>query len=118
MAIQRSSQLTLVGFYYTTDHQPVDKQFNLILGCDFIHFCNTVDRYTVIFIANKNVARRIHTQPKTNVSMQVVSDSQTTRQALSEIESRHQDIMRLETSIRELQEMFIDIAVLVETQVR
>lgn len=47
----------------------------------------------------------------------IISDSQITRQALNEIESRHKDIMRLETSIRELHELFVDMAVLVETQV-
>ncbi|XP_037367234.1 syntaxin-2 isoform X2 [Talpa occidentalis] len=46
----------------------------------------------------------------------IISDSQITRQALNEIESRHKDIMRLETSIRELHEMFMDLAVFVETQ--
>ncbi|XP_063345330.1 syntaxin-2 isoform X3 [Pelmatolapia mariae] len=46
----------------------------------------------------------------------IISDSQITRQAVNEIESRHQDIMRLETSIRELHAMFMDMAMLVETQ--
>ncbi|XP_066116948.1 syntaxin-2 isoform X2 [Saccopteryx bilineata] len=46
----------------------------------------------------------------------IISDSQITRQALNEIESRHQDIMKLETSIRELHEMFMDMAMFVETQ--
>uniref|UniRef100_A0A668API4 Syntaxin 2 n=1 Tax=Myripristis murdjan TaxID=586833 RepID=A0A668API4_9TELE len=46
----------------------------------------------------------------------IISDSQITRQALNEIESRHQDIIRLESSIRELHTMFMDMAMLVETQ--
>ncbi|XP_012684123.1 syntaxin-2 [Clupea harengus] len=46
----------------------------------------------------------------------IISDSQITRQALNEIESRHQDIMRLESSIKELHDMFMDMAMLVETQ--
>ncbi|KAL4660412.1 syntaxin-2 isoform X2 [Arapaima gigas] len=46
----------------------------------------------------------------------IISDSQITRQALNEIESRHKDIIRLENSIKELHEMFVDMAVLVETQ--
>ncbi|KAG7247974.1 hypothetical protein CRUP_036372, partial [Coryphaenoides rupestris] len=46
----------------------------------------------------------------------VVSDSKMTRQALSEIESRHHDIMDLESNIRELNEMFTDIALLVANQ--
>lgn len=47
----------------------------------------------------------------------IISDSQITRQALNEIESRHKDIMKLESSIRELHEMFMDMAMFVETQV-
>lgn len=44
-------------------------------------------------------------------------DSGISKQALSEIEARHKDIMRLESSIKELHDMFVDIAVLVENQV-
>ncbi|XP_066544825.1 syntaxin-2 isoform X1 [Amia ocellicauda] len=46
----------------------------------------------------------------------IISDSQITRQALNEIESRHKDIIKLESSIRELHDMFVDMAMLVETQ--
>ncbi|XP_062399180.1 syntaxin-2 [Sardina pilchardus] len=46
----------------------------------------------------------------------IILDSQITRQALNEIESRHQDIIRLESSIKELHDMFMDMAMLVETQ--
>ncbi|XP_074061353.1 syntaxin-2 isoform X2 [Macrotis lagotis] len=46
----------------------------------------------------------------------IISDSQITRQALNEIESRHKDIIKLESSIRELHEMFMDMAMFVETQ--
>ncbi|TSO88072.1 Syntaxin-2 [Bagarius yarrelli] len=46
----------------------------------------------------------------------IILDSQITRQALNEIESRHKDIIRLESSIKELHDMFMDMAVLVETQ--
>lgn len=46
----------------------------------------------------------------------IISDSKITLQALNEIESRHQDIIRLESSIKELHDMFRDMAMLVETQ--
>ncbi|XP_061624779.1 syntaxin-2 isoform X1 [Phyllopteryx taeniolatus] len=46
----------------------------------------------------------------------IISDSKITRQVVDEIESRHQDIIRLESSIRELRAMFADMATLVETQ--
>lgn len=50
-------------------------------------------------------------------SAQIV-DSGISKQALSEIESRHKDIVRLESSIKELHDMFVDIAMLVESQVQ
>ncbi|XP_061101826.1 syntaxin-3 isoform X3 [Conger conger] len=45
-----------------------------------------------------------------------IMDSGISRQALSEIEARHKDIVRLESSIKELHDMFVDIAMLVENQ--
>ncbi|XP_058238139.1 syntaxin-3 [Hemibagrus wyckioides] len=45
-----------------------------------------------------------------------IMDSAISKQALSEIEARHKDIMRLESSIKELHDMFVDIAMLVENQ--
>lgn len=44
------------------------------------------------------------------------SNAQVSSQALSEIESRHQDILSLESSIRELHEVFADTAMLLESQ--
>lgn len=41
-----------------------------------------------------------------------------TKQALNEIETRHNEIIKLETSIRELHDMFVDMAMLVESQVQ
>ncbi|XP_064417048.1 syntaxin-3 [Latimeria chalumnae] len=46
----------------------------------------------------------------------IINDTQISKQALSEIESRHKDIVRLESSIKELHDMFVDIAMLVENQ--
>ncbi|XP_037608827.1 syntaxin-2-like [Sebastes umbrosus] len=44
------------------------------------------------------------------------SDARISSQALSEIESRHQDIICLEASIKELHEIFADTAMLLEIQ--
>ena len=44
-------------------------------------------------------------------------DSGMSKQAVNEIEARHKDIVRLESSIKELHDMFVDIAMLVENQV-
>ena len=40
------------------------------------------------------------------------------KQSLADIEARHGDIMKLEKSIKELHDMFIDMAALVQTQVQ
>ena len=52
-----------------------------------------------------------------NVPLQIKMDSQMTKQALNEIETRHTEIIKLENSIRELHDMFVDMAMLVESQV-
>lgn len=49
---------------------------------------------------------------------QINSDARISSRALSEIESRHQDIICLEASIKELHEIFADTAMLLEIQVR
>ncbi|XP_070618642.1 syntaxin-2 isoform X2 [Erythrolamprus reginae] len=46
----------------------------------------------------------------------IILDTKLTRAALDEIESRHKDIIKLESSIQELHEMFMDMAMLVEVQ--
>ena len=51
------------------------------------------------------------------VPPQIKMDSQMTKQALNEIETRHTEIIKLENSIRELHDMFVDMAMLVESQV-
>ena len=47
----------------------------------------------------------------------IIMDTAAAKQTLAEIEARHNDIMKLETSIRELHDMFMDMAMLVESQV-
>lgn len=44
-------------------------------------------------------------------------DTQKAKQTLADIEARHADIIKLENSIRELHDMFMDMAMLVESQV-
>ena len=49
--------------------------------------------------------------------VQIITDSQQAKQTLADIEARHEDIIKLESSIKELREMFTDMAMLVESQV-
>ncbi|CAH8511996.1 unnamed protein product [Schistosoma turkestanicum] len=46
----------------------------------------------------------------------IITDTQQARQNLADIEARHEDIMKLEKSIRELHDLFVDMAALIETQ--
>ena len=43
-------------------------------------------------------------------------DTQQARQTLADIEARHEDIMKLEKSIKEVHDMFVDMATLIEKQ--
>ena len=45
-------------------------------------------------------------------------DTAAAKQTLADIEARHADIIKLENSIKELHDMFMDMAMLVENQVR
>lgn len=45
-------------------------------------------------------------------------ETQQAKQTLADIEARHADIIKLENSIRELHDMFMDMAMLVENQVQ
>lgn len=49
--------------------------------------------------------------------LQIITDTQQAKQSLKDIEARHNDIMKLEKSIKELHDMFMDMAMLVESQV-
>jgi t-SNARE complex subunit (syntaxin) len=49
---------------------------------------------------------------------QIIMETQQAKQTLADIEARHADIMKLENSIRELHDMFMDMAMLVESQVK
>ncbi|KAJ8414484.1 hypothetical protein AAFF_G00036860 [Aldrovandia affinis] len=46
----------------------------------------------------------------------IIMDSNISEQAMNEIETRHTEIIKLENSIRELHDMFVDMAMLVESQ--
>lgn len=46
----------------------------------------------------------------------IIMETQQAKQTLAEIEARHSDIMKLEKCIRELRDLFVDLATLVETQ--
>uniref|UniRef100_A0A8C9FYZ2 t-SNARE coiled-coil homology domain-containing protein n=1 Tax=Pavo cristatus TaxID=9049 RepID=A0A8C9FYZ2_PAVCR len=78
--------------------------------------------YTVMFVlagkttTDEELEEMLESGNPSIFTSDIISDSQITRQALNEIESRHKDIMKLESSIRELHEMFMDMAMFVETQ--
>ncbi|XP_042364478.1 syntaxin-4 [Plectropomus leopardus] len=109
-----------------TQHDVLSKEFVELMG-----HCNTIQAQ----YRDRNV-ERIQRQLKitgTNVTDQeldamlesgqtdvftqnILIDAQATKQALNEIESRHDEIMKLERSIRDLHDMFQYLAMEVEAQ--
>ncbi|VDO10479.1 unnamed protein product [Rodentolepis nana] len=49
-------------------------------------------------------------------TQEIMTDTQQAKQSLADIEARHEDIIKLEKSIKELHDMFMDMAMLVESQ--
>jgi hypothetical protein len=49
--------------------------------------------------------------------LKILMETKIAKQTLADIEARHKDILKLEQSIKELHDMFMDMAMLVESQV-
>ena len=47
---------------------------------------------------------------------QIIGDMQQAKQTLVDIEARHKNVLRLENNIKELHDMFVDMAMLMESQ--
>ncbi|XP_074546625.1 syntaxin-2-like isoform X2 [Halichoeres trimaculatus] len=65
---------------------------------------------------DEELEEMLHRDNLTIFISDINSNAQVSSQALSEIESRHQDILCLESSIKELHEVFADTAMLLENQ--
>lgn len=109
-----------------TQHGVLSKEF-----VDLVGHCNTIqDQYRV---RNVERIRRQYKITGTNVTEEelnsmlesgqtdvftqnILSDAQATKQALNEIESRRDEILKLERSIRDLHDMFQYLAMEVEAQ--
>ncbi|XP_039370634.1 syntaxin-2-like [Mauremys reevesii] len=84
-------------------------------------YCYFINLKYAFFLAGKNTTdeeleEMLESGNPSIFTCDIISDSQITRQALNEIESRHKDIMKLESNIRALHDMFTDMAMFVETQ--
>lgn len=49
--------------------------------------------------------------------MQILEDSKIARRQLSDIQSRHDDVLKLEKSLTEVRDMFAEMAFLIDKQV-
>lgn len=109
-----------------TQHGVLSKEFVELMG-----HCNTVQAHyrdrnveriqRQLRITGNNVTDEeldaMLEKGQTDVFTQnILSDAQATRQALNEIESRHDEILKLERSIRDLHDMFQYLAMEVEAQ--
>ncbi|CAG0917481.1 unnamed protein product [Notodromas monacha] len=67
-------------------------------------------------VTDEEVDKLIHNGTTSGYNSDIIVDAKINKEMLQEIESRHEDLMRLETSIRELHDMFMDMAMLIENQ--
>ncbi|GAV01089.1 hypothetical protein RvY_11857-2 [Ramazzottius varieornatus] len=65
---------------------------------------------------NEKLEEMLETNNPQIFTQGIITDSQQAKQTLADIEARHEDIIKLESSIKELKEMFCDMAMLVESQ--
>lgn len=50
--------------------------------------------------------------------VQIVADTLEAQLALANVRARHEEILKVENSIREIRNIFVQLAILIETQVR
>ncbi|THD26439.1 Syntaxin [Fasciola hepatica] len=67
-------------------------------------------------ISNEELEDMLESGNPAIFTQEIMTDTQQAKQSLADIEARHQDIMKLEKSIKELHDVFMDMAVLEESQ--
>ena len=66
--------------------------------------------------ATKEEVQVVVENPQADLFSQQIAGQTAVRNALADIQDRHKDLLRLETSINELHQLFLDVSVLVEAQ--
>uniref|UniRef100_A0A3Q3K1G9 t-SNARE coiled-coil homology domain-containing protein n=1 Tax=Monopterus albus TaxID=43700 RepID=A0A3Q3K1G9_MONAL len=109
-----------------TQHGVLSKEFVELMG-----YCNTIQaqyrdrnveriqrqlKITGTEVSEEDLDAMLESGQTDVFTQNILSDAQATKQALNEIESRHDEILKLEKSIRELHEMFQYLAMEVEAQ--
>lgn len=84
-----------------------------ICSISFEHVCLAAGRTTT----DEELEEMIEQGNPAVFTQGIIMETQQARQTLADIEARHADIIKLENSIRELHDMFMDMAMLVESQV-
>lgn len=75
-----------------------------------------MNRFLYCLLLSHNALQLKHTH--VCIVAQILIDAKATKQALNEIESRHDEILKLERSIKDLHDMFQYLAMEVEAQVK
>ncbi|XP_059181239.1 syntaxin-4 [Centropristis striata] len=109
-----------------TQHGVLSKEFVELMG-----HCNTIQgqyrdrnveriqrqlKITGTNVADEELDKMLESGQTDVFTQNILSDAQATKQALNEIESRHDEILKLERSIRDLHDMFQYLAMEVEAQ--
>ncbi|KAH9517126.1 Syntaxin-1A [Dermatophagoides farinae] len=101
----------------TVQYQTLRQQ---LLDVDYRTKCKELLRRQIA-ITNQDIDNeeldKILDNPSSEIFIQsLLTETREAREKLEEIQARHEDILKIEKSIRELHEMFVDMATLVENQ--
>ncbi|XP_043942171.1 syntaxin-4 [Protopterus annectens] len=73
-------------------------------------------KITGVNVTDENLEDMIESGNAAVFTSNILTDTRATKQALNEIESRHEEILKLEKSIRELHDMFMYLSMEIEAQ--
>ena len=109
--IQRQLEITGMYFWHLRNKRTLeDNEMYIFL---MFYYCIITGKTTT----NEQLEEMLESGNSAVFTQGIMMDTAQAKQTLADIEARHNDIIKLETSIRELHDMFMDMAMLVESQV-
>ena len=109
--IQRQLEITGMYFWHLRNKRNLeDNEMYIFL---MFYYCIITGKTTT----NEQLEEMLESGNSAVFTQGIMMDTAQAKQTLADIEARHNDIIKLETSIRELHDMFMDMAMLVESQV-
>ncbi|XP_034048545.1 syntaxin-2-like [Thalassophryne amazonica] len=125
-ADEDSSSVSVIHRIQKNQHSHLTRWFGEVMKCyhnsqiSFREKCKAQIQKQLEIVNQKptdeELEEMLHCDNPAIFTSDICPNSRITEAALSQIESRHQDIIRLESTIKELHELFVDMAMVLELQ--